>query len=72
MERVEPTVLEHAVIYGHNVWHYVLYTTIGDIHIVEYEGEGLQLFRTITDWDERKAEHLFKRYCKDLLNGKGV
>lgn len=29
--------LEHANINGRNVWHYMIHSDIGDIHIVQHE-----------------------------------
>lgn len=67
---VEPYLQEHAVIFGHNVWHYLISSTIGDFHIVEVEGEGLMIRSKIFENDNAKAEQAFKRFCKDLLDGK--
>ena len=61
---------EHATIYGHGVWHYLIDTAIGQIHVVEYEGKGMELQRKIIEYDNSKAEKLFKRICTDILNGK--
>ena len=67
---VEPYMQEHATIYGHNVWHYLISSTIGDFHIVEVEGKDLELQRKIIENNNRKAELQFKRFCKELLDGK--
>lgn len=67
---VEPYLQEHAVIFGHNVWHYLISSTIGDFHIVEVEGDGLAIQTKIFENDNGKAERTFKRFCKDLLDGK--
>lgn len=61
---------EHAQIYGHNVWHYLIDTTIGSIHIVQVEGKNMMIHEDIVRWDNQKAEKLFKRRCQELLNGK--
>lgn len=67
---VEPYLQEHAVIFGHNVWHYLISSTIGDFHIVEVEGKGMEIHTSIIENDNEKAERTFNRFCKDLLNGK--
>lgn len=67
---VEPYTQEHATIYGHDVWHYLISSTIGDFHIVEVEGKGLEIQTKIFENDNHKAELQFKRFCKDLLDGK--
>lgn len=61
---------EHATIYGHNVWHYLDSTDIGNIHIVQVEAEGLQIKTDLIYWDNDKAERLFRKRCKELLSGK--
>ena len=60
---------EHCTIYGHNVWHYLAALPIGNIHIIDYEGQGMRIVRTIIDEDNAKAERLFKRTCNKLLKG---
>ena len=67
---VEPYVQEHATIYGHDVWHYLISTTIGDIHVVEYDGKGMELNTTLILADNGKAEKLFKSIFNKILNGK--
>lgn len=59
---------EHCTIYGHQVWHYMVALPIGNIHIIDYEGKGFAISRTIINEDNAKAERLFKRRCYDLLN----
>lgn len=61
---------EHCTIYGHQVWHYLAALPIGNIHIIDFEGKGFAISRTIIDEDNGKAERLFKRRCNELLNGK--
>lgn len=61
---------EHATIYGHGVWHYLITTPIGQFHVVEWEGAGMQIGRKIIEDDNASAERLFKKKCTDLLNGK--
>ena len=61
---------EHAKIYGHNVWHYLDCTDIGNIHIVQVEAEGLQIKTDLIYCDNDKAEKLFRKRCRELLSGK--
>lgn len=70
MGMVQPYIQEHATIYGHGVWHYMISSTIGDIHIVEYEGKGMGIETTLILADNQKAERLFKKYCNGILSGK--
>lgn len=72
MERHELFLAEHAEIYGHQVWHYVDYTEIGDIHVVEYEKKGMELETELILEDGHKAERTFKKFCNRLLNGKEI
>lgn len=58
---------EHCTIYGRNVLHYIAALPIGQIHIVEYEGKDMAVHRTIIDESNQKAERLFKRLCKKML-----
>lgn len=67
---VEPYLQEHATIYGHQIFHYLIASTIGNIHIVQYEGKGMELHETIVMNDYSRAEKLFKRYCRDMVDGK--
>ena len=60
---------EHCTIYGHGVWHYLADLPIGHIHIIEYEGKGMEVVRTLIDGDNEKAEKLFKRICAKMLKG---
>ena len=61
---------EHAEIYGHGVWHYLIDCPIGQIHVVEYEGKGMEIVSKLFMNDNHAAEKMFQRYCKDLLAGK--
>ncbi len=69
MNLIEPELREHATIYGHNVWHYCLDTTLGEYHIVQYEGAGMCISEQIVT-DNSKAEKMFKKICRDFLDGK--
>jgi len=70
MDRIEPFEQEHCIIYGHNVWHYLICTTIGDFHIVEVEGKDMAIKTTVIENDNQKAEKLFQKHCNDLLKGR--
>ena len=63
---------EHANINGRGVWHYLIDTQIGQIHVVEYEGRGMEIKTHLILNDNDKAEKLFKKCCKDLLDGKNL
>lgn len=64
------SVAEHATIYGHNIWHYLIDTSIGEIHVVEFETKDMSLERKIFDGNKQKAENYFKKTARELLDGK--
>ena len=59
---------EKATIYGHNIFHYLVCTDIGDIHIVQFEDENMELKTEMFLNDNRVAEKCFKRFCNRILN----
>ena len=61
---------QHNTINGRGVWHYLIDTPIGHIHVVEYEQQSRELVRFIIDADNDKAERKFTSICKGILNGK--
>lgn len=61
---------KHAEINGRNVWHYLISTAIGNIHVVEFELESKELIRTLFDEDNDKAEKYFNYTCKKIIDGK--
>lgn len=63
---------EHCTIYGHGVWHYLVDTAIGQIHIVQYEGRMMELQEQVIFNNNDKAEKVFQKFCKDLLSGKAL
>lgn len=62
--------LEHMVLNGRNIWHYMVDTPIGEIHAVQYEAPDLELHTTLIYISNQKAEKLFKKLCKDMIAGK--
>lgn len=58
---------QHSEVNGRNVWHYMIATPIGHIHVVEYEQRGKELARTLIDEDNDKAEKLFAKYTRAIL-----
>lgn len=68
---VEPYMQEHAEIYGRNVWHWMVDTTIGQIHVVQYERHTERdLASKLFYYDNQGAERLFRKWCKDILEGR--
>jgi hypothetical protein len=61
---------QHNTINERGIWHYLLDTPIGHIHVVEYEAPTKELVRFITDGDNDRAERKFASICKGILNGK--
>ena len=61
---------KHAVINGRNVWHYLISTAIGNIHVVEFELEGKEIIRKLFDEDNEKAQKYFDYTCKKIIDGR--
>lgn len=61
---------QHNTINGRNIWHYLIDTPIGHIHVVQYEAPSEEIIRFIIDEDNDKAERKFASICKGILNGK--
>lgn len=71
MEMAKSQIMEHAKINGRNVWHYLVNTDLGEIHIVQHEETGLQITNDYMGfYGNNKAERVFKRIAADILNGK--
>lgn len=66
----EPYQQEHVTIYGHNIWHFLICTTIGNFHIVDVEGKCMEITRKNFVEDNHAAEMYFKRIAKQMLDGK--
>ena len=60
---------EHCTIYGRGVWHYLIDTFIGHIHVVEYEDKQMALQRFLINADNDKAEKKFQQICAKMLKG---
>lgn len=60
----------HSKINGRNIWHYLLDTAIGHIHIVEYEQKDLSLKRYIVEGSNAKAEKKFDQLSMQMVKGK--
>lgn len=58
---------QESKINGHGVWHYLIDTTIGQFHVVEWESDAMQIERAIIDNDNDAAEKKFKRVCQQLI-----
>ena len=71
MEMVEATVMEKAEVNGQHVWHYLLVTTIGELHIVQHEKRiELNIVDDYMGWSNRKAEETFRKILTKIVNGK--
>jgi hypothetical protein len=55
---------------GRGVWHYLIDTPIGQIHIVEYENPQKELIRFLIDNNLKKATLKYNNICKKILAGK--
>ena len=61
---------QHNIINGRGIWHYLIDTPIGQIHVVQYEAPSMEITRFIIDGNNDKAERKFANICKGILNGK--
>lgn len=61
---------EHAEIRYRNVWHYIIETELGDIHMVQWERKDQSLDEAFMLNDNTKAVRKFKQICKDILDYK--
>lgn len=59
----------HSTINGFGVWHYLIETPIGYIHVVEYEKPDKELKRYIIDGDYEAAERKYNYICRAIING---
>ena len=61
---------QHSTINGRGVWHYLIDTALGHIHVVEYEQLDRTLKRYIFDGDNERAEVRYRTVSKLMLCGK--
>lgn len=55
---------------GRTIWHYLIDTPIGQIHVVEYENPQKELVRHLIDSDLEKATAKYNTICKNIIAGK--
>jgi hypothetical protein len=55
---------------GRGVWHYLIDTPIGQIHVVEYENPQKELIRFLIDSNLEKATAKYNAICKNIIAGK--
>lgn len=62
---------EHAIINSREVWHYLITSDLGDIHVVQWERSvaNPELEEFITR-DNEKAGAKFRAICNDIMRGK--
>ena len=61
---------QHSTINGYGIWHYMIDSPIGNIHIVEWESVGHELKRVIIDENNEKAEKKYNSILKKMIDGK--
>ena len=67
---IYPTETRHeAKINGRSVFLHVAHLDIGDLFVVEHEDIGLMLIDDYIGRDEEKAETIYKRAVKRIVNG---
>lgn len=60
----------HAQVGTRNIWHYLLDSEVGQVHIVQYEKPGKELETFLFYYDNEKAEKKFKSLVKRMVEGK--
>lgn len=55
---------------GRGVWHYLIDTPIGQIHVVEYENTQMELIRFLIDSNMEKARAKYNAICKNIVAGR--
>jgi len=55
---------------GRSVWHYLIDTPIGQIHVVEYENPQKELIRFLIDGNLEKATAKYNAICKNIVADK--
>jgi len=61
---------EKATINGRLIAHYLCSTPIGDIHIVQYENQSLEVIDEYLGFSNQKAEKSFNKICKKIIDNK--
>jgi hypothetical protein len=61
---------QHNIIAGRNIWHHLIDSPIGHIHIVQYEKPSQEIVSFLIEADNDKAERKFASLCIAILNGK--
>ena len=70
MEMYPVTEANRATIGRQNIWHYMINTDIGLLHIVQHENTGLEVIDDYMGRDSKKAEDTFKKSVIWVLNEK--
>jgi hypothetical protein len=55
---------------GREVWHYLLDSPIGQIHVVGYENPRKEITRFLIDSDINKAIRKYGAICKGIIAGR--
>lgn len=55
---------------GRGVWHYLIDTPIGQIHVVAYENPQKEIIRFLFDSNLEKATAKYNAICKNIVAGK--
>ncbi len=59
----------HSTINGRNIWLYLISCPIGNIYIVEYEKQNLELNRFLINESLQKAEKMYDNICVKIIKG---
>ena len=62
--------LNESKINGRGVWHYLIDTPIGEIHVVAYENPQKELIRFLFDSNLEKATAKYNDICINIVSGK--
>ena len=68
---IQPTPMEQFELNCRHAWHYMIETSIGDLHIVQHEVQReMNIVDDYMGWSNTKAEQAFKAIASKMLKGK--
>lgn len=68
---VEPSIMESFTLNGRHAWHYLIQSTLGDLHIVQHEVPvEMNIIDDYIGWSNARAEQAFHRITTRMLRGK--
>ena len=59
--------IKHSEIEGRGVWHYMIDSPVGQVHLIQYEKADKELVTEMAYNNSDKASRTFKRICMKIL-----